>query len=106
MMILRHQLHRRLIHLLVFPLLLASAGCTNIQITKTALDGSKVQFNATSLFSNTTLKGLGVESSTKTTSNLLKLSTGQTEPNAESITASGAALGELIGTAAKTAVKP
>lgn len=85
--------------------LLALNGCTSVNLTKTATDGSKIQFRAASLFSNTVLKGLGVEATTKTTTNLLKISSSSTEPNAESITASGAALGELIGTAAKTAVK-
>lgn len=82
------------------------SGCTNLKVTRIASDGSRIDFKATSLFSNTILKGLGVDSTTKTTSNLLKLSTSTTEPNAESITASGSALGELIGTAAKTAAKP
>lgn len=90
--------------LLLLPLLLG--GCANIQVTQVAPDGSRVQFHASSLFSTSVLKGLAVGNATKTTSSLLKVATTSTDPNAESITASGSALGELIGTAAKTAAKP
>jgi hypothetical protein len=81
-------------------------GCTNLKVTKVAENGSSISFKATSLFSNTVLRGLGVDATTKTTTNLLKLSTSATEPNPESITATGSALGELIGTAAKASIKP
>lgn len=86
--------------------LLALAGCTHITVSRTESSGStNVVFHATSLLSNSTLKGLGVASSTKTTSALLKLTAGATEPNPEAITASAEGLGTLIGTAAATAAK-
>ena len=58
-----------------------------------------------SLFSNSAIKGLQVGASTKTTTNEFRVTGTTTEPNPESITATGAALGELIGTAAKAAAK-
>lgn len=90
--------------LLLSTILLAVSACTRLNVTKSP-DGS-ISFTGTSLFSNTVLKGVGVDSTTKTTTNLLKLSSSTTEPNAESITASGDALGSLIGNAAKSMVKP
>jgi hypothetical protein len=81
------------------------AGCASVKYSKTALDGSKVNFSNVSLFSNSALKGLSVESQTKTTTNGLRITSTMTEPNPESITATGSALGELIGTAAKAAAK-
>lgn len=83
----------------------ALTGCTSLRVDETKVDGSKVSFNATSLFSNSTLKGLKVAGTTKTTSALLGVTAGATEPNVESITASGEALGNLIGTAAAAAAK-
>lgn len=94
---------RLLLTVSILPLLV---GCARLSVTRTSPDGTRVQFEASSLFSNSVLKGVAVENTTKTTSALLKLATSGTEPNAESITASGSALGELIGTAAKTAAKP
>lgn len=95
--------------LLATSLTLAS-GCASVTYTKTAPDGTQTAFSAHSLFSNSALKGLSVDSSTKTTTNALRLASTGTEPNSESITATGTALGELIGaaaaTAAKSAVKP
>ena len=91
--------------LLLIPLLLT--GCASIHYSKTvAPDGTvKVNADASSLFSNSAIKGLQVDYSTKTTTNGFKVSGTTTEPNPESITATGAALGELIGTAAKAAAK-
>lgn len=89
---------------LLTAVLAASAGCQSIHYTK-APDGS-VRFDAQSMFSNTLTKGLTVEGTTKTTSQGLRITSNATEPNNESITASGAALGELIGTAAKATTKP
>lgn len=83
--------------------LTALTGCHSINYTK---DGTKVSFQAHSLFSNSIVKGLTVDGTTKTTSQGLRITSTATEPNSESITASGAALGELIGTAAKSAAKP
>lgn len=96
---------KRHLHILLLPtiLLLAASACTRLHVVRTAQDGSRVEFTGTSLFSNTVLKGVGVDSTTKTTTNLLKLTSSTTEPNAESITASGDALGNMIGTAVKTA---
>ena len=81
--------------------LLATSACTSINYSK-----GDTKFQAHSLFSNSIVKGLTVEGTTKTTSQGLRITSSATEPNVESITASGAALGELIGTAAKSAVKP
>lgn len=91
--------------LFVLPLLLC--GCASIHYSKSiAPDGTmKVSADASSLFSNSAIKGLQVDYATKTTTNGFKVSGTSTEPNPESITASGTALGELIGAAAKTAVK-
>lgn len=80
-------------------------GCASVHYSKTALDGSKVEFKVSSLFSNSALKGLSVENVTKTTTNGLRIASTSSEPNPESITATGTALGEMIGTAAKAAVK-
>lgn len=81
---------------------LTAVGCNNLSYTK---DGTRVSLSYNSLFSNSALKGLTVDGTTKTTTNGLRITSSTTEPNAESITASGSALGELIGTAAKAAVK-
>lgn len=91
----------------ILPILSAFllCSCTSINVEKRFTDGTIVKSSAKSLFSNTTLKGLIVDGTTKTATNLLKVSTSQTEPNAESITASTTGLGELIGTAAKAAAK-
>lgn len=78
-------------------------GCASIHLVKTASDGSKVEFNTTSLFSNSAIKGLTVDGSTKTTTNALRITSGGTEPNPESITASGDAIGTIIGNAVKAA---
>lgn len=86
--------------------LAAATGCTNLNVTRTNPDGTSTSFHVTSLLSTSAIKGLKVDGTTKTTSNLLAITQGATDPNSESITASGAALGELIGTAAKTTVKP
>lgn len=88
--------------------MLCSCATSRYHSEETRLDGTKkiVDWNGNSLFSNSTLKGLTVDGQTKTTTNGLKIIGASTEPNPESITASGSALGELIGTAAKTAAKP
>jgi uncharacterized protein YceK len=84
---------------------LVASGCASVKLTKTATDGSKVDFKSSSLFSNSALKGLTVDGVTKTTTSALKITSTTTEPNPESITATGAALGELVGTAAAAAAK-
>ena len=94
---------KKLAHIAVLALL---CGCTMLNVDKTNPDGTRISFHGTSLFSNTTLKGLVVEGTTKTTSKLMGVTAGATEPNPESITATGTALGDLIGTAAKAVVKP
>lgn len=91
---------------LLTAVLAASAGCQSVHYAKTSPDGTMTKFDAQSMFSNTLTKGLTVEGTTKTTSQGLRITSNATEPNNESITASGAALGELIGTAAKATVKP
>lgn len=89
---------------------------TIIALTTTACSSvhyktDKTDFSATIPFwSNTVLKGLTVDGTTKTTSAGLKIQGATIEPNVESITATSEALGNLIGTAAaataKGAVKP
>lgn len=87
-------------------LLLASSGCARISYNVTKPDASKVSFTGFSLFSNSTFKGLVVDGTTKTTTNGLRVTAGTTEPNPESITATGTALGDLIGAAAAKVAKP
>ena len=84
-------------------LVLFGTGCTQIAYHQQRHDGTRIEFNAVSLFSNSTLKGLTVDGTTKTTTNGLRLTAGETQPNPESITATGEAIGSLIGTAVKTA---
>ncbi len=91
---------------LILPVIaLALCGCTNISVNQTKPDGTRIDFKATSLFSNSTLKGLQVDGTTKTTTKLLGVTAGTTEPNPESITATGTALGDLLGTAVGAAAK-
>lgn len=103
----------------IIPLLvtLLCAGCASMSanktITTTATNGvvttTTVNFKGKSLFSNSVLKNVTLDSTTKTTSAVLKATGVTTEPNPESITASAEAIGNIIGaasaTAAKTAVK-
>lgn len=81
------------------------SGCASVKYSKTQLDGAKVEFKSNSLFSKTALQGLQVEAVTKTTTNGLRLTTSSTETQPEAITATGEALGQLIGAAAATAAK-
>lgn len=83
--------------------LLLTSGCASVQYSQTKPDGTRVEFSTRALFSNSALRGLTVDGVTKTTSQGLRITSNATEPNAESITATGATLGELIGTAAKAA---
>lgn len=76
-------------------------GCNNLSYTK---DGSRVTMHYNSLFSNSALKGLTVDGTTKTTTNGLRITSSTTEPNPESITASGDALGTVLGKALKEAI--
>lgn len=87
----------------MFSAALLLAGCAQINVVQKKPDGSQIMFHGFSLFSNSAFKNLGVDSTTKTTSNLLKVSTGNTEPNPEAITATGDALGAMIGRAAREA---
>lgn len=80
-------------------------GCQSTTVSRTSTDGSKVTFSSLSLFSNTAVKGLNVDGTTKTTTNLLRITGGATEPNVESITATSDALGNIIGTAIATGAK-
>lgn len=82
------------------------AGCAHITVTKSvSITGTNVTFHGTSFLANSTLKSLGVDAATKTTSSLLKASGVTNEPNPEAITASAEALGNIIGAAAATAAK-
>lgn len=87
---------------LLLSLSLLVSACASVRYTK---DGQKIMFTVTTWFSNSALKGLTVDGTTKTTTNGLRITSTSSEPNPESITATGTALGEMIGTAAKTAVK-
>lgn len=87
--------------LLCLPLLLLLNGCANVHVERGA-DGS-VKARAMTLFSNTAVKGLTVDGSSKT--NLLHVSGATTTPNSDSITATGEAFGNAVGAAAKAAAK-
>lgn len=92
--------------LLFLPfLLLPINGCQSTNVSRTSTDGSRVTFSSLSLFSNTAVKGLNVDGTTKTTTNLLRITGSTTEPNVESITATSDALGNIIGTAIATGAK-
>jgi len=84
---------------------LCAAGCASVKYSKVATDGTKVDFKSSSLFSTSALKGLTVEGVTKTTTNGLRITSSTTEPQPESITATGEALGNMIGAAAAAAAK-
>lgn len=83
--------------------LLLCTSCASITVTKITADGTRTEFRGISLFSNSVLKTIQVDGTTKTTSSLLKASGASTEPNPESITATAEALGTLIGKAAREA---
>lgn len=91
--------------LLPIAAVLLATGCASMTYTTTRPDGTKTEFSGRTVFSNSTFKGLTVDGTTKTTTNGLRVTAGTTEPNPESITATGEALGNLIGTAAATAAK-
>lgn len=80
-------------------------GCGTVkyhkEITKT--DGTKeiVDFKGNSGWSRSTFNGLTIDGVTKTTTNGLKMTGVATQPDAESITATGGAAGTLIGNAVK-----
>lgn len=81
-------------------------GCAHITVEKTAsINSTNVTFHGTSFLANSAFKNLGVDGTTKTTANLLKISGATTEPNPEAITASADGLGSLIGVAAGSAAK-
>lgn len=74
------------------------AGCAHVSVTKSVTTtGTNTTFSGYSFFANSTLKSIGVDSTTKTTTNLLKASGVTSEPNAEAITAAGASAGSIIG---------
>lgn len=86
-------------------------GCAHITVSKSvSITGTNVTFHGTSFLANSTLKSLGIDRASKTTSSLLTASGAATEPNPDAITASAEGLGNIIGaavaTAAKTTVKP
>lgn len=80
-----------------------AVGCASVTYKKTMPDGTVVEAKVSSLFSNSAVKGMTVDGTTKTTSQGFRIVGSTTEPNPDSITASGTALGQLIGTAAKAA---
>lgn len=89
--------------LLLGGALVMLSGCADMTLTKTAPDGTVVKFHAVTCFSNSAIKGLAVDSATKTTTNALRVTSTASEPNSESITATADAIGNLIGTAVKAA---
>lgn len=90
--------------LILLALLGILSSCTSVSYERTAPDGTITKFRAYApMFNNEVLNGLAVDSSSKLSTNGLRLTSTSSEPNAAAITASGAALGQLIGAAAKTA---
>lgn len=86
--------------------LLTLCGCAHITVSKTVSPtGTNVTFHGTSLLANSTLKSLGIDRASKTTSSLLTASGAATEPNPDAITASAEGLGNIIGAAVATAAK-
>lgn len=81
-------------------------GCVPFKYERTAPDGTHTTVAASFPFwSNSALRGVNIDSSTKTTTNGFRMTSANVDPNVESITATGAALGELIGTAAAVGAK-
>lgn len=80
-------------------LVLVVTGCTSINTEMVKPDGTKVTMNAhVPLWANGILKNLKLDSATKTTSALLTISGASVEPNVDSITATGEAMGNFVGT--------
>jgi len=96
---------KKLLLILTLTLACLAFGCASIKYSKTASDGTVTTASATSLFSNSALKGMKVDATTKTTTNGFAVTGSTTEPNPESITATGEALGTLAGSAAKAMAK-
>lgn len=83
-----------------------AVGCASVTYKKTMPDGTVVEAKVSSLFSNSAVKGMTVDGTTKTTSQGFRITGSTTEPNPESITATANALGNLIGTAIQAGAKP
>lgn len=91
----------------LLPLLLViCSGCNSLQYETTKPDGTHVKASITvPFFYNAAVKGLAIDSTTKTTTNGFRVTNFQTEGNPEMITASSTALGDLIGAAGAAAAK-
>lgn len=82
------------------------SGCNSLKYETTKPDGTYVKASLTvPFFYNAAVKGLAIDSITKTTTNGFRVTNFQTEGNPEMITATGTALGDLIGAAAAAAAK-
>lgn len=87
-------------------LLLSLCGCANIATSRTAPDGTRTTFNATTLFGNSSLQKLDVDRQTEKTYGGLKIGSLDNETNTESIKAAGEAFGNALGTALKKSISP
>lgn len=93
-------------HLWLMSILLSLSACSSLQYEATKPDGSHVKASmSVPFFYNAAVKGLTIDGTTKTTANGFKVQNYAVEGNPEMITASGAALGDLIGNAAAATAK-
>lgn len=87
------------------PVMLLSA-CAMGHYSRLNADGSRTEYRFSTLFSNSTAKGIMVDGNgTNQASPGLHMVGIASDPNAQSITATAGALGSLIGTAAAAAAK-
>lgn len=92
---------------------LALCGCAHVSVEKTVTTSgtnglpvtTTTAFSGYSFLANSALKTVNVDSTTKTTTNLLKANGATTEPNPEAITASTTGFGTILGEAIKAASK-
>ena len=87
-------------------LICALTGCARISYSVTKSDGTKASASATSVFSNTAIKGFNADSSTEKTKTGLKFQTNETSPDNEALKTFFEGIGTAAGVAAKTAMKP
>src|SRR5690348_7829056 len=90
--------------LLILPLLISA--CSSLDYEATKPDGSHVKARLqVPFFYNAAAKGLAVDSTTKTTTNGVRVTSVSAEGSPEMITATSTAIGDLIGTAAAATAK-
>jgi hypothetical protein len=95
-----------LIFLLALMFLLAVAGCAEISYNTVKPDGTRTSAHASSLLSNTAIKGFNADSTTGKTTTGLKFSTSDTSPDSEALKTFFEGIGHAAGVAAKTAATP